>query len=307
MKALLALEAAARTGSLTAAAAELNVTHSAISQRIKTLETHFGQALLARGARGVTPTPQADQFLEALRASLDRVALAAGQLARSGEKRVLSVNALPSLTLRWLIPRLSSFQLANPRIEIRVATSVERPGALKDAHDVVIRRSPMAREGHACVRFLDDVQGPVAAPAYLARHRIEAPADCLDHTLLHLASRPDAWKRWFGAAGVGLKAPLTGPVFDHFFLSLTAASNQLGIAIGSLAIIGDDLAQGRLRRLFPDIVIRGSGFHALHRKPERGDTALETFIAWLCAEGRATGPSAAGAPQSPSRRPISVR
>lgn len=302
IKALLALEAAVRTGSLSAAAVELSVTHSAISQRIKSLEAHYGQALLVRGPRGVEPTSQARLFCDEMRASLDRIALAAEQLAQSGTARILRVNALPSITLRWLIPRLSSFQIANPRIEVRVTTSVERAGDLRDPYDLIIRRSPMSRSGFDCLPFLDDVLGPVAAPAYLKRHPIERPADCLQHPLLHLASRMDAWKRWFAAAGVPVRKVPDGPVFDHFFLSLQAASAQLGIAIGSLAIIGDDLAQGRLERLFPAHVVRGAGFHALYRAPQRRDPALETFVAWLREQGAASLDS-----QSPRMRPISVR
>ena len=74
-------------------------------------------------------------------------------------------------------------------------------------------------------------------------------------------------------------------MFDHFFLSLQAASANLGIAIGSLALMEDDLAQKRLVALFPDVVIEDAGYFALYRAPQRRDAALDLFVAWLREQG----------------------
>jgi len=285
LKALRAFEAAVRTGSLTAAAIELSITHSAVSQQIKTLETHFGLALLVRGARGVEPTAPARNFYEETRASLDRIALAADQLSQAGAARILRINATPSLAVNWLIPRLSSFQIANPRVEVRVATSVTSVGKLKDPFDVVMRRGPMSKSGFACSRFLPDVLGAVASPAYLRRHPVKQPADCLKHTILHLSSRPNAWPRWLEAAGVRTPRKADGPSFEHFFLSVQAAGADLGIAIGSLALIGEELASGRLVQLFPAVTVEEAGFHMLYRAPQPRDAALDLFTAWVKERG----------------------
>ena len=144
LRALRVFEAAARTGSLTLAAQELNLTHSAVSQQIKMLEGYFGRPLFVRGPRGVEATAQAKVLYEEVRASLDRVALAADALSQSGEARILRINCTPSLAVNWLIPRLSSFQIANPRIEVRVATSVTSIAKLKDPYDVLMRRARRA-------------------------------------------------------------------------------------------------------------------------------------------------------------------
>ena len=289
LKALRAFEAAVRTGSLTAAASELAITHSAVSQQIKTLETHFGQALLVRGARGVEPTTAARAFYEETRASLDRIGLAADQLSQAGAARILRINTTPSLAVNWLIPRLSSFQIANPRIEVRVATSVASAGKLKDPFDAIMRRGPMSKSGFACTRFLPDVLGAVAAPEYLKRHPVKQPADCLKHTLLQLSSRPNAWPRWLEAAGVRAPRKPDGPSFEHFFLSVQAASANLGISIGSLALIENELASGRLVQLFPQVVVEEAGFHMLYRAPQPRDTALDLFVAWIKERGQEGG------------------
>ena len=82
---------------------------------------------------------------------------------------------------------------------------------------------------------------------------------------------------------------LPGAVYEHFFLSLQAASSDLGLAIGSLALCEEDLAAGRLVRLFPDTVIEGAGFHMLYRAPAQPDQALRAFVDWLGVPGGARG------------------
>lgn len=295
LKALRVFEAVVRTRNLSAAAAELHVTHSAVSQQLKLLEMYFGQLLFQRSSRGVQPSEAALQFYAEVKSCLDRIALASEHLKAAGEKRVVKVNTTPSVALRWLIPRLSAFQMEQPRIEVRVATSeFDGIDGLKDAYDVIIRRDPHERSGYQCERFLDDVSVPLASPAYLERQPIAHPQDCLRASLLHLASRRDAWARWLGLAGIAAPQPVPGQVYQHFFLSLQAAGADLGVAIGSLALVEEDLASGRLVQLFPGLVLRDRGFHMLYRNGPTAGSALGLFVDWL----RRMGAAVAGRPST---------
>jgi LysR family glycine cleavage system transcriptional activator len=293
LKPLRVFEAVVRTGSLTLAAAELHLTHSAVSQQIKLLEQHFDQTLFVRGQRGVEPTAAARIFFADVKAGLDRISLAAEQLLNTGQVRIIRVSCTPSMAMRWLIPRLSSFQIENPRVEIRVTTSTVAVDAIKEPFDVLIRRSPMHRAEYECMRFLDDVLTPVASPRYLQQHRFDRPADLLQASLLHLSSRSETWTRWFGEAGVPIKGQLPGQIYEHFFLSLQAALTDLGVAMGSLALIEDDLAHGALLPLFPGLRLQDKGFHLLFR-PSHQDPVLANFIAWLQAKGKQTSASIRG-------------
>lgn len=289
LKALRVFEAAVRTRSLTVAAHELHITHSAVSQQIKLLEEYFGQSLFIRLPRGVEATEAAQQFYTEVRASLDRIAMAGEQLTMAGKNRIIRVMTAPSVAMRWLIPRLSQFQIDNPRIEVRVTTTVsEHFEDVKDPFDVVLWRSPLERAGYECVRFLDDVSAPLASPHYLASHAIETPHDLLKVALIHLSGRADAWRQWLMKAGVPVKKKLPGTSYEHFFLSLQAASTDLGVAIGTLALVDDDLSHGRLRQLFPGVVLHGEGFHLLHRTDGTHGNTLKTFIAWLMQMGQAS-------------------
>jgi len=290
LKPLRVFEAVVRTGSLTLAAAELHLTHSAVSQQIKLLEQHFDQTLFVRGQRGVEPTAAARVFFADVKAGLDRISLAAEQLLNTGKVRIIRVSCTPSMAMRWLIPRLSSFQIENPRVEIRVTTSTVAVDALKEPFDVLIRRSPMHRAEYECVRFLDDVLTPVASSRYLQQHPCQTPADLLQASLLHLSTRSESWTRWFSEAGVPVKGQLSGQIYEHFFLSLQAALTDLGVALGSLAMIEEDLAHGSLLPLFPDLLLRDKGFHLLYR-PSHQDPALADFIAWLQLKGKQTSTS----------------
>ena len=289
LKALRVFEAAVRTRSLTLAAHELFITHSAVSQQIKSLEEHFEQPLFLRQSRGVEPTEAALAFYAEVKASLDRIALAAEQLSLAGKSRVVRLIAAPSVAMRWLIPRLSQFQIDNPRIEVRVTTTMsEYFEDVKDPFDVIIWRSPLERSGYECERFLDDVSVPLAAPHFLESHPIQVPRDFVEVPLIHLSSRPAAWSQWLSKAGVPVRRKMPGTVYEHSFLSLQAAATDQGVVMGTLALVEDDLAQGRLVRLFPEIVLHGEGYHMLYRGSADTNPALKTFITWLKQMGQAS-------------------
>jgi LysR family transcriptional regulator, glycine cleavage system transcriptional activator len=284
LRALRTFEAAARLASVTAAAEELNVSHSAVSQQIKQLEEYFGQKLFKRSGRGIEPTPEAAAYLEDLKACLDRIAIASEQLTQRNRGRVLKVNATPSFAMRWLIPRTAAFQLDNPSIDLRISTSTsDGIEHLNEPVDFIIRRDVMARANHVCRRFLDDVSTVVVSPALFEKQRLRDPHDLLKVPLLHLRSRPDAWRRWFKVSEVNTPDAIAGPFFDHFFLSLQAAINGLGAAIVPHVLIQDDLSSGRLVRPFPDRNIVGPGFHVLYRTAAVKEHAGRIFLDWLLA------------------------
>ncbi|CAO3356270.1 LysR substrate-binding domain-containing protein [Azospirillum melinis] len=282
LRALRVFEVVARHASVTRAAEELAVSHSAVSQQIKQLEDHFGQPLFVRSGRGISPTPGATAFLEDVRSCFDRLAIASEQLSHRTYGRVLKVDATPSFALRWLIPQISAFQLANPSIELRISTSAtDGIGHLNEPVDFIVRRDVMSRPDHVCQRFLDDVSTVVLSPSLLKQKRIASPEDLLEVPLLHLKSRPDAWTRWFRTTQVATPEAIAGPFFDHFFLSLQAAISGLGAAIGPYALIKDDLAAGRLVAPFPQHRLVGPGFHVLYSAGTVKDRAGRVFLEWL--------------------------
>ena len=293
LHALRAFEAAARHASVTQAAAELRVSHSAVSQHLRSLELYFGQPLFLREGRRIAPTTAATILLEEIGSAFDRIAFASQQFAQRNSGVVITVNATPSFAMRWLIPRSSNFQIENPSVSVVVETSTsDGIDHLSRSYNFIFRRAPMERPDHICQRILDDVSTPVVAPSLAGSMHFEHPGDVTKTILLHLKSRPDAWRRWLHNCAVDVPDVLPGPYYEHFFLSLQAAISGLGIAIAPLCFVDDDLDRGRLVAPFPDRTLTGPGFHVLYQSSLMRSRYHRAFLDALLLEA---APSSAGA------------
>lgn len=291
LNSLRAFEAAGRLGSFTAAADELFVTHGAISRHVQQLEAWLGHALFERYNRRVALTDAGRAYLGEIGASFDRIALVTGEQLQKGRQRVLRVNAPATFSLRWLVPRLSTFQLANPAIEVRLATSNEPLERIRDAADLVIRGGPHALDGYDAEEFLSEVRLPVCAPRVLEAKALRSVKDLKQHTLLHAATYPGMWPEWLAAAGQPRLAPRNSLTFEHFYLTLQAALDGLGIAMGPTALVADDVAEGRLVFPFdgPEMPAWRYFSYVAHvgnvTKARADDHAVTAFRAWLATAG----------------------
>ena len=282
LHALRAFEAAARLSSVTAAAEELRVSHSAVSQHIKSLEAYFKKDLFIRKGRRIAPTPSARAFLSDIKSAFDLIAISSDQFDARSNEISLTVNTTPSFALRWLIPKASEFQIANPKIRLIVHTS-EKDGInhLDQSYDFVIRRFPMEARGHKCFSLIDDINTPLVSPAYLATHKIDSIDDLTNLTLLHMKSRPEAWRRWFAKHTTLDTDVIRGPFLDHFFLTLQSAISGVGVALGPLCMVEEDLAEGRLITPLPDKILKGPGFHILVRSDKSLNRYQQEFLTYL--------------------------
>ncbi|MBV9653046.1 MAG: LysR family transcriptional regulator [Acetobacteraceae bacterium] len=287
LNAVRAFEAAARHGSLVQAAAELGVTHGAISRQVHLLEEWLGApALFRRLSRGVGLTPDGDALLAEFGPALDRIAAAARRHRdRGGEPAatVLRVNALATFSLRWLLPRLPRFRAEHPGIEVRLTTSNEPVDALAEEHDVVIRGGPDVFHGYVSYPVVAERRLPVCSPAILERNALQTVADLEHHALLHVATMPRLWRDWLTEAGHAGLQPLAALTLDHFYLSIQAAIDGLGVAMGPTTLVGDDLAAGRLVAPFPAISLPARSYFAYLPERDPIDPSGQIFCAWLAS------------------------
>ena len=287
LNALIAFEVSARLGSLSAAAHELGVTHGAVSRQVALLETWFGQRLFVRQGRGVVPTGPGRIYAAEVSAALDRLAEASAHHGPGRERAVLRVNAPATFAMRWLIPRLMQFHERHPDISIEVATSVSLAGRLKGGYDLAIRKTNERFDHHEIVRFLDEADTIIASPSLLQRLPLRTLDDVRSHTLLATETRPGDWADWLNAAGLSLVAGTRQMRFDHFFVTLQAATDGLGIAVGPFPVLDGDVASGRFATPFPTICVARPGYVALVPADVDKTRALRTFVAWLVREGSA--------------------
>ncbi len=287
LNALRAFEAAGRLGSFKEAAAELHVTPGAVSQQVRLLEEWLGAALFERHNRQVVLTPAARVYLEEIGPLFERISQASARYGvPQAVSRTLSVSALATFTLRWLVPRLARFRAEHPDVEVKLDTSNEPLESLKAEYDVIIRGGPDTFYGYAMRPFLSDERLPVCSPSLLQRVPLRSPDDLQHHTLLHTSSLPRLWPDWLASARVPALRPAATLTFDHFFLTLQAAIDGIGIAMGPTALVCDDLAAGRLVAPFDGPRLPSRSYCAYVPNEKADDELVALFLAWLEREGR---------------------
>jgi len=285
LNAIKAFEAAARLGSFTRAAEELSVTHGAISRQIRLLEDWLGMRLFVRTSRNAVPTQTGADLLAEVRPALDRVAIVCQRLQnRVPATAVLRLSALPTFAMRWLIPRLPDFQRDHPGLELRIVTASTPAEQFCMDVDAVIS-GPSRQSGWVGTRFLSEIRLPVLSPDLMRRCPLRAPADLERHTLLHAATLRDAWPRWMAAAHVPDLTPARDQVFEHFYFAIQAALEGLGVVMGPLALISDELRAGRLLAPISEPALRTRGYFVYALEASRDAPAVAALRKWLVAAG----------------------
>lgn len=285
LNALRAFEAAARLESFSRAAEALHVTHGAVSRQIQQLEEWLGRPLFERHHRGVALTASGHEYLREVGLAFERIEEATlRQLARN-PRRVLRVNAPATFTLRWLVPRLSDFHTRHPHLEIRLSSSNDEVGSLRESFDIVIRGGPRRWKGYAGREFLAEPRLPVCSPRVLAAQPLPTPRALRHHTLLHTSSQPDAWSEWLTLAGVPDLQPRHTVTLEHFYLTLQAALDGVGVAMGPLILVAEDLAAGRLVTPFDGPRLSTWRYFAYVPEALLEQAGVRTFLDWL---GRAS-------------------
>ena len=292
LNALRIFEVAARTGSYAEAGAELGLTHGAVSRQIAALEAWLGQRLFVRTGRRMAATPAASAFAAEVSLAFDRVTAAAEACGRPAARRVLRVSAPTTFALRWLIPRLEAFHAGHPTVEVAVTTTTTLHDALRGGFDVAIRRGSAERGAwpqYRATPFLAEADTLIVSPALFERAPLREAADIANHVLLTSETRLGDWADWLEQAGLPHRSEQRRRVFDHFFVTLQAVVDGLGIGIGPLPVLGSDLAARRLLAPFPAITVPRTGYVALVPLHADKSSVLTDFVDWLVTEGTREG------------------
>lgn len=251
-KGILAFNAVARLGSVSKAAEELNLTVSAVSHQIASLEAFVDRQLFERSSRGLTLTVHGQRFEREIAGALALLASAA-QTVRSGETTdVLRIHSVPTFASLWLMPRLPSFHRAHPDLRVQLSASHESADFARGEIDVDIRYGTVrGRDLHVETLFSEDII-PMISPRLKAQLHIQTPVDLVKQDLILSELTLVQWPHWFAAHGVPVAPGNYVLMFDRTSMVLDAAIQGLGIALDS-----DRTAEGALRRgdlvpVFPD-------------------------------------------------------
>lgn len=285
LTALRSFEAAGRHGSFSKAAEELFVSQAAVSRQIRDLETTIGAPLFERLHRKVALTENGTRLLRQVSESFDAIDHALSAVMAAPQQQMVKVSVEPCFAGLWLVPKLDVFNRLHPDIDASLDVDGRVIEFRRDEPQVAIRYSasrtswPRARAEH----LADISVAPVLCPDLLASGPpLSTPADLLGYTLLHDESR-DGWSRWLEAAGVHDAAPRRGPIFTDSALATQAAKLGHGVALGDIALIGEELRTGQLVMPFP-ISIPYGAYWLVTSEHGRPDRAVEAFTDWLKAE-----------------------
>jgi len=285
---LRAFEAAARHLSFTQAASELNVTQTAISHQIRRLEEELGIRLFVRENRALSLTPEAREYLPGIRAAFNDLRLATDRLLRKDDDNVLTISTLASLAAKWLLPRLSAFQEAHPDIDVRITTSTGLIDFRGGDVDAAIRYGRGHWPGLRAEWLMADEMFPVCSPTLLTGKRpLRCPEDLRDHVLLHNTNNGDDWRLWLTAAGLPSdisKQP--GITFDLILMTVQAAIDGMGVAMGRTTYVKDDIAKTRLVVPFKIALPADAGFYLVSPEGAPDSPKLRAFRQWLIASAQ---------------------
>jgi DNA-binding transcriptional LysR family regulator len=278
---LRALEALDRLGSATAVAEELNQTQGAVSRQLQTLEDQLGVALFIRQGRRLSLTPEAVDYAFEIRAALNRIGQASMKLATNPAGGALSLAILPTFGMRWLVPRLPDFARAHPEVTLNLSTRLQDFNFATEAFDAAIFFGVPDWPGTDRLLLRKESVIAVCAPHLIAAHRIDGPQDLRGLPLLHIETRPEAWRTWFAAHGADAMPPATGMIYDQFSTITQAALHGLGVALLPDYLIEEDLATGRLVTVWGGRTDMPGAYYLVWPVQKAANSALVTFRDWL--------------------------
>ncbi len=236
--------------------------------------------LVERAGRGIRLTEAGEQFAARVRAAFVELATAVHEITARANPRSLRVSVVPSFAARWLLPRIGRFAVAHPDIDLDVRASAAYVDFQRDDDDLAIRYGFGDWPGVHIEHLLDDRFFPVCSPRIAGGHLPRRPVDLARYTLLR--TNDEFWRPWFNAAGLDRAEPTRGPIFsDSAHLTQAAAEGQ-GIALARQSLLGTDVRNGVLVKLFGrGIALTRAGFNFVYPARTADSPKLALFRAWL--------------------------
>lgn len=276
-------ETVARRGSFKAAAAELNLSASAVSHAIINLERAMGVSLFEREGRMVRLSVSGEVFMRHVGAAFDELRRGLDMVAAQQGRQVLRLHSAPSFASAWLSPRLPRFLAEHPGIEVRLSAGTDYSRFNNDDFDADIVYGPAPTPGVVALPVAEETVTPLCSPQLA--ERIRSSADLIGMNLILSDNKQVRWPHWFDANGMHV-TPSHGIRFDRSFLALAAAVDGLGVALESTLLAERELAAGRLVAPLRgrSIDVRYVGHHLVYPRETRHRRVVRIFVDWLTRE-----------------------
>lgn len=248
LESLRAFEAAARTGSFSAAAASLNLTHGAVSRQVARLEHWLGLRVFQRQARGVALTSEGQHLLQRTQEAFALIADTSDRWREQRGAAVVRLSAPPSICSLWLMPRLVALEGQEPALRLVLQAEHRRVDFEEEGVDLGIRCGRGGAPGRISLKLFEEWCFPIASARLAATIGEGEPPRLLAHPLIH-DSDAAGWRAWFAAQGLDYRPRPQDRRFDDYNIVLDAAAHGLGIALARPPLAQEQVASGRLVRV----------------------------------------------------------
>lgn len=290
LTALHCFECAGRHLNFTHAAEELNLTQSAISHRIRSLEDQLGYKLFLRTPKKLSLTNEGMQLYGVVNRSLSQLYSELEAIDQGSASGLLVLGVVPTFARHWLVPRLADFHQLHPNIQVRVRVRASVQDFNTDPVDAAIYYDEHELPGVQTLALFDETLFPVCSSAYADRFDLWGKPENLKHCrllhdieALHAEEVHSEWLLWLREAGIEL--PLEqlqrGDIFNHFDLTLVAAMNDAGIAMGREQLTHSRLAKGELVAPFGTRVKSPKKYYYLCGRENALRPRIHAFTSWL--------------------------
>jgi LysR family glycine cleavage system transcriptional activator len=292
LSSLRVFEAAARHKSFRKAADELNLTASAVSHAVQTLENWLGVELFSRETRGLQLTGAGKVYAPLVNQALSVLARATEQLPGRKATGILSISSAPTFASKIVLPRLDRFVALHPDIRVTIDTSHRLVDLALDDFDVAIRFMSIKQPAADWTLLAAETLVPVCSPSLPQQFGAPLDVSLLSRApLIHLTVVSADWHYWFRESGVAMPPSIDGGLrVDSMQMAFDAAVRGFGIVLGRRPLVDDELASGRLVALVDEALPSDSGYWLVTTQTEFPKPEVKLFKQWLLAElGAAAG------------------
>ncbi|WP_421702990.1 LysR substrate-binding domain-containing protein [Aliiroseovarius sp.] len=285
---LVVFEAAARLGSFTQAARELNVQQPAVSASIRQLEGCLGAALFTRSHRKVALTTAGERLLADVTRAFEQLAHSASAIQQLSRPEYVTLNASTAFNNYWMMPRLADLQASHPQIDLRLQSSDREPDIDAENISLAVRRGDGNWPGCDSALIAEEVIFPVAAPRVMeAATGLRNLRDLLTQRMIHLEEpvrdRP-GWDDWFAHFGIRDARVASGLRLNDYALVLQAAMAGEGFAFGWQHATDGLLRQGLLSARQEWQWRTGQGFYLVWSKARPLNSEAELVRDWILSQ-----------------------
>ncbi|MFG5384662.1 LysR family transcriptional regulator [Yoonia sp. R2-816] len=280
LAALRAFEAAARAGTFSEAARELNVTHAAVAQHVRAIEAQLGTSLLVRAGRGLALTDAGHRLAASLSDGFGMITSGVRAIAADVADRPVAITVTPSFAENWLMPRLAGFWATYPGLGLSINPDMDVADLRRDGFDMAIRYGMGDWPGLEAELLIEADYTVVAAPSLLQGRPAQTLADVQNLPWLFEVVHREA-RRWVTASGLDMACCQANEVATLSML-LSAVRAGGGVSVVSSALVADDIASGKLIAVMSERR-DGLGYYIVH-PPGTLSARAKTFKRWLLGQ-----------------------